>query len=244
MLYGKWTFRPGLASSLAALLVVPVLIALGFWQLDRADQKQVLADQYHARDGREAVDLKELMAGEAGDINWYRVRLEGTYLDNRVVLLDNQVSGGQAGYYVYSPFEIPGLRPRVLVNRGWVPAGEYRSNIPAIENPSGKVVLQGKVKLPPGTGILLSADIMEEVSAGVIRTQTIDLEKIGEMMGINFAPFIVRLEPGSATGFHRDWPEPGFGRERHLGYAYQWFAMAATVVIIFVVLNTGRTEKR
>ena len=51
---------------------------------------------------------------------------------------------------------------------------------------------------------------------------------------------LVLLDPGEPDGYVRDWSPPGFPPMRHIGYAVQWFAMAATLLVIWVVTNLKR----
>ncbi|MGD2032747.1 MAG: SURF1 family protein, partial [Gammaproteobacteria bacterium] len=52
---------------------------------------------------------------------------------------------------------------------------------------------------------------------------------------------IVLLDASAEDGYLRNWAPTEFGPERHYGYALQWFALAATLVIIYVVLNVKRS---
>lgn len=38
----------------------------------------------------------------------------------------------------------------------------------------------------------------------------------------------------ASEGLQRDWPAPALGVEKHYGYAFQWFGLAALVVILYV----------
>ena len=51
---------------------------------------------------------------------------------------------------------------------------------------------------------------------------------------------LMLLDPGEPGGYVRDWSPPGFPPLRHIGYAVQWFAMAATLLVIWVVTNLKR----
>jgi surfeit locus 1 family protein len=52
---------------------------------------------------------------------------------------------------------------------------------------------------------------------------------------------ILLLDAGVPDGFERRWrPALGFGPERHLGYALQWFAFALLTVVLFIALNLRR----
>ena len=72
---------------------------------------------------------------------------------------------------------------------------------------------------------------------GFIRLQYLDLGKLGKSIGAPLLPYVVRLEGDNEEGFLRDWQTPGFGKEKHLGYAFQWFAMSVALIIIYIVVN-------
>lgn len=239
---GNWYFRPKLVTSLIALVGLLILIALGNWQLDRAHQKQLLFDRYHERGNLPAINLNQWITRETDAVVWRRVRFKGRYHKRLQILLDNQMHKGQFGYDVFTPMKISGFGEWVLVNRGWVPASEYRSVLPVIKTPTDEVTVTGVIKRPLFSGILLNNNYVERLPGGVLRTQSINLPRLEKDTGIAFLPYIVRLDSTSPTGFVRQWRAAGSGKERNLGYAFQWFMMAAVVVFIYFYLNIKRTK--
>jgi surfeit locus 1 family protein len=62
-------------------------------------------------------------------------------------------------------------------------------------------------------------------------------------LGAHVENRILLLDPAAPDGFERVWrPSLGFGPERHLGYALQWFALALVAVVAFVALSIQRVE--
>lgn len=234
-----WQFKPKLIPTVAVLILFPVLLALGFWQLDRAAQKTALYGQYLQRSNMQPLGLNTALAGGENPraLLWRRATLSGSYEPDHQFLLDNQVLGGQAGYFIFTPFRLDGTGAYVLVNRGWLPANPDRTRIPSLSTPSWVVRLDGLIKEPPITGVALSDDIYEDLAHGIMRVQKIDLDAIARRFGKPLLPVIVRLEPTSASGFVRRWRDPGSGREKHLGYAFQWFLMGTVLIIIYIALN-------
>lgn len=239
---GNWCFRPKWVTSLIALAGLLILLALGNWQLDRAHQKQVLYDQYRARGNLPTINLNRWITRDTDAVVWRRVRVSGRYHKHLQILLDNQMHQGRFGYDVFTPMRIDGFGEWVLVNRGWVPASEYRSVLPAIKTPAGDVTVTGVIKRPLFSGIVLNKNYIEKLPGGVLRTQSINLPRLEKETGITLLPYIVRLDPASPTGFVRHWQVAGSGKERNLGYAFQWFMMAAVVVFIYFYLNIKRTN--
>lgn len=239
---GNWSFRPGFIISMITFVVLLVLLALGAWQLDRAGQKQDLFEQYQERGKRPAIDLNSSVTHDPGAILWRRAKIRGQYHERLQILLDNRIYQGRVGYYVFSPLKISGFGEWILVNRGWVPAGAYRANLPVIETPSATVTVSGSIKQPPYSGILLNDRYIEKLGDAVLRTQTIDIDRLSDVTGIDFLPYILRLDSGSATGFVRDWSPAGSGKEKNLGYAFQWFMMAAAVLFIYLFLQVKKDQ--
>jgi cytochrome oxidase assembly protein ShyY1 len=56
-------------------------------------------------------------------------------------------------------------------------------------------------------------------------------------------PFVIEQLSDTRDGLIRDWPRPSTGIDRHLGYAFQWYALAATAFIFFVVTGFRRGTK-
>jgi surfeit locus 1 family protein len=168
------------------------------------------------------------------------IEVRGRYDTGLNILLDNQVHDGVAGYWVYTPLALDGEEAYILVNRGWVPAGSDRRVPPRIETPPGVVTLPGMAALPPAPGMVIEEDVPESLAPGFVRLQRLEMARLMLEYGGKLFPYELRLDPKADSGFVRAWKEPGTGSERHLGYAYQWFAMAAAVVILFLLLNIRR----
>lgn len=227
-----------LLPALAALAAILLFTRLGFWQLERAGEKQVMQSAYRDQIRAAPVDLAQAAAlrDRAQAMHWRRCILSGSYDPHRVFLLDNQVYRGAVGYQVFSRFILQdGVS--VLVDRGWAAAPETRSEAPQIGAIAGPLTLTGVAGPEPVTGIELAPDVPEDMGGNLFRVQRIDLAQIAEGTGRPLLPYVVRLDPDTPGALVRNGPEPGFNRERHLGYAYQWFALAATVLVIYMVLK-------
>jgi surfeit locus 1 family protein len=245
MQIGRWSFQPALAPTAASMVVFPLLLALGFWQLDRADQKQALLESSLEKSSLDPVDLNQESSlrknGQA--MMWRRCLASGRYSE-RVFLLDNQVVNGVHGYLVFSPFKLAGSGPWVVVNRGWVPAGNYRDVVPETGIPEEAVTISGIAQQPPSAGLFSGGQTEEKMGNGVSRMQSIRLDILENILGQELLSYVIRLEPSSPTGFVREWAAPGSGRERHLGYAFQWFALAAVLAVIYFSVNLRRQPSR
>ena len=90
--------------------------------------------------------------------------------------------------------------------------------------------------------MLLAENIVERLGEGIVRVQKLELSGIEEALGLELLPYVVRLNPESTAGFARSWKAPGSGEEKNLGYAFQWFAMATAIFVIYLVLNIKRAK--
>jgi len=239
MRIGSWHFTPGLWPTLATLILLPLFVALGFWQLDRADQKTRKHDEYLKRQSERALDLSDpsnLRVGKE-ELLWRHAEASGRFESKIHILLDNQVVKGEAGYFVFTPFLVTPGNYWLLVNRGWVPLGEDRNATPAMATPAGDIKIEGVINDVPATGLSLSMAPPETLSGTIYRAQRIDLEEDAGLAGHELLPFVLRLAPESGYGFVREWQMPGSGKETHLGYAFQWFLFAAILLVIYLAVN-------
>jgi len=244
MRIASWEFTPGLWPTIVTLLVLPLFIYLGVWQLDRAEQKRELHDEFESRQNADAIDLnsKQTLSDTFDELRWRNMSVEGTFSEEVNILLDNQVEKGVAGYYVYTPFKLTDHDNWVLVNRGWISVGDSRDTPPRIAVAKGALNITGSVKSPPWTGILLMDNIVEQLDEATYRVQKLELAGIEELLNIVLLPYVIRMGPESPAGFTRQWKVPGTGEEKNLGYAFQWFAMATVILFIYLILNIKRAK--
>jgi len=242
---GKQSFQSRILIGLAALAAFLLLLALGFWQLDRAAQKNELYAAYLEKSALAPIDLNNLARTVPEvDMLWRKGAVHGQYSDSRVFILDNQIVNGLPGYFVFSPFSVDLTGSIIVVNRGWVPAGYYRDVIPDIITPEGTVTLSGTIMLPPATSMFsLDVPIEEKMAKGISRMQNIDLDVLADILGQPLLPYVLQLDPASPTGYVRQWNMPGSGAEKHFGYAFQWFALAAALLIIFIRIGVRQQHK-
>ena len=213
-----------------------LFIALGMWQLDRAGQKRTTLEEFNSRGSAEQVDLNQSVAGENSALPGYRAIATGRYIGPNI-LLDNQLHQGRAGYLVYTVFELDGRSQKLLVNRGWIPAETDRRRTPELNTPLTSRRLVGRLSEPPATGWRLDgSDLIEHMAATLWRVQGIDFAALTASLDEDLLSITLLLEDDAPAGFVRDWTLPVNDEARHLGYAFQWFAMAAAIAAITAVL--------
>ncbi len=227
-------FRPGLAPTLVVLALLPVLLGLGFWQLSRAEEKRQLLAAFDARRIGAPVDVEQLVASP--DPAYLRVRLHGHFDAAHSLLLDSRIRDGKAGVELLQPFQASSGQ-WLLVNRGWLPWPDRRV-APAFQTPDGPQELIAWAYVPPGAAFELKH---LEASGWPRVISQVDAAALWQHLGRHGLPLELRLEEGPAS-YRSDWPIVAMGPEKHLGYAVQWFALAAALLGLFIYygLRKGR----
>jgi surfeit locus 1 family protein len=220
----RW--RPSLFSVVLTFAGMALFGRLGFWQLDRAEQKEELLAQYDA----------DTLA------RYQRVSVTGRYDPAHQILLDNMPShAGRPGFRVLTPMQ--SRAGWVLVDRGWLPLGATRSELPDVSVNDAERNITGTMDALPRAGITLeSVPIAADAPWPRVLSfpKQVDLE---QQLGYPLIPGVLLLDPSHPDGYERIWEAHlGFKPERHIGYAVQWFALAAAAALIFVLMGF-RTKK-
>lgn len=214
-----------------------MLGGLGTWQLQRAQVKEQMLAERRAASKAEAVDLSR--AAKPQRLYGERVVASGRYLGTRQLLLDNQVWEGRAGYRVWTPLKLPDGR-LVLVDRGWIPMGSDRAHPPRPKSPTGQRQVHGLLRNWPEPGMRLEdADACAERDWPRVLNYP-RYTQVACQYRASVVDGLLLLEEDADGGFPRDWGDVGLPPTRHIGYAVQWFALAAAVLVIFVVVNVRR----
>jgi surfeit locus 1 family protein len=217
--------------ALVVLAGVVLLASLGFWQWGRGQQRTALHDAEVAQENAAPVGARELLAAGADDAGLLHrpVIVHGEWLADHTIFLDNRQMNDVPGFYVVTPLRLAGSQAVVLVQRGWVQRNFLkRDALPPVPTPAGNVEVRGRLAPPPAK--LYAFDAQE---SGPIR-QNLDLNRFRLETGLPLLPLSVQQTGPASEGLLRQWPQAGSGAERNYGYAFQWWAMAATLAIFYV----------
>ena len=227
---GEWRI------TLFTALVLPVLVSLGFWQLERAAEKELIGERWVQRQSQAPVPLAELGTDPA-ELAYRRVVLRGDWLEGRDFLLDNRMLQGRYGMEVISPLRLLNSATVVLVNRGWVAGDPARRQLPQY-GPVGPVnELVAEIYVPPGEAYTVGEPpAQQEWPRQLIALDTV---LMGQMLGEEVYPYTVRLQADNPQALTVDWPLVNSTPEKHRAYATQWFSMAAVLVMLFLVRSTN-----
>lgn len=234
----RWQFNWKI--TLFFVLMFPLLLSLGFWQLDREQQKSEWLEQRQRQQIQPPRPVQAL-DWSAPNLAHMPVRASGQYLAGRSFLLDNRVQDGRVGYEVITPLDT-GER-LLLVNRGWIAQGPSRADLPAVKAPEDSVVVTGMVHVPTGQVLLLSDRTAQQAGDWPRLIQRVDIDAMQAMLDRPTYPHTVRIDPDSPGALEPDWDAAVMQPAMHRGYAVQWFAMAAALLILFLYVSLTRDER-
>ena len=224
------------ASLIIATLVL--LISLGFWQLDRADEKRAIEDQIASANSGdvELVTSVEFLKNK----EYYHVRLQGSYVGDKQFIYDNQIVDQISGYYVLTPLVLKGDSKAVLINRGFIPWNGRRDKLADIDIGEKLTEVKVQISIPVKR---MELKVSETIGDFPVLIQALDLDEMSTIASLDFASVVGLLNPESENGFVRQW-EPYTGSiERHIGYAIQWFLMAFVLAFIGIRLAIKQRKK-
>ena len=234
LLQPKWILAHAVVVAVAV-----VFVFLGFWQLDRHQERVAQNELGERRISSEPVSLEELVENteDLESIEYRRVEVTGEYAPEDEVLIRSQVHLGTAGFHVITPL-VKETGEAVLVNRGWVPLNMDQPPVEA-SPPSGLVTVEGWIELseqrPP-----LGPEDPPGRELGVLNR--VDLERIAQQIPMAIEPvYVIR------TGDDDEPPIPvripAFDDQGpHLAYAIQWFGFALVGLVGYYFLARKRLK--
>lgn len=239
----------GVAAGVLVLVVAAVCARLGFWQLDRLEQRQARNAALEAAGEQPELVIETGMAGRlADDPEVYRnrrARLRGVYDGERQIVLRGRAHEGRPGVHLITPLRLAGEGRVVLVNRGWLPSpdGASLDSLPA--PPRGERTVRGLLQEVPDAG-----DGGGRSVARASGTATETFRRLDRAMLASHLPYPVlslylqRLPVAGDDGPPHAVAMPALDGGPHLGYAVQWFSFAAIFVIGFGVMVWLRSDRR
>lgn len=222
--------------ALLALGATITMVLLGNWQTRRAEEKLARQMSVDARALRPPLTIPGSPIVGADYAN-SRVTVRGEFLAENTMFVDNRVLRGRPGYHVVTPLRIKRSDMCVLVNRGWVEIGPTRAAFPEIRTPKKEVVIEGLAVVPPERVYELG----RESGSGPL-LQHLVLARVSERTGLKLQPIVLQQTSDTSDGLARVWDRPDLGVNTHRAYAFQWYAMAVVIVVLYFALNLRHRE--
>ncbi|MFK8047205.1 MAG: SURF1 family protein [Halioglobus sp.] len=234
-------FYPEWRISLVTAVLLPFLVFLGFWQLERAQEKAALARAWEQRSHEPPAPVSQLLDQSADALSFKPVSIAGEYVQDAIFLIDNRMHKRQFGYEVAALFKVEGADLSVLVNRGWLVGDPARQSLPEVPHVSGFQSLTGHVYAPSDKPYLLAEQTFAPGWPKII--QAVEMEKISEAVQNEVSgdlfPYLIRLDSDQTSALTVDWKVINVSPEKHKAYAFQWFAMAIFLSIFYLLRSTN-----
>ncbi|WNM34274.1 SURF1 family protein [Streptomyces sp. Li-HN-5-11] len=245
--------------TLVALLLIPTMIRLGFWQLHRHDHRQALNQVINASLAAKPVPAESLTSvggSVAHDDIYRRVTAKGHFdTAHELVVRRRTNADDQVGYHVLTPFVLNDGKT-LLVNRGWVPAPASQTAFPKIPAPaSGDITVTGRLmqdETTAASGIKNLKGLPDRQIMLINSTQVgARLRDSGDASAKSvLGGYIEMTAPAPKGGSPELIPPPtedsswiGIG-DINLPYAIQWWVFAAGVPIGWMVLVRRELRER
>ncbi len=235
----NYHFKATLIPSVITAILLYTMISLGYWQLDRADYKANLQTLIESKQASPSIALSDIAKEE---INWlYQpVYARGKFDQKHQILFDNQVHNMVAGYSVFTPLKLTD-DSAILVNRGWLPLGGKRKELPDITIENDEIRINGLVAHAPSKILLLSKNVNSYQKWPAV-LQYIDLQEIQKELNYSLLPMIIIMDQKEQTVLEPLPVKINMRSAKHTAYAFQWYGLSLTLFIIYIVVNTKKIK--
>lgn len=219
-----------------SLLFLPLLISLGLWQLDRAEEKQDLVKHLKQQQNLPGIGFSVITEQAISHFHHRSVEISGKYLAERYWLLEGKIVKGRPGYHLLMPFKTDS-NTVVLTNRGWVAADPDRNKLPNITTPQGKQKIT--TRLRPTSDAILTDERDNPLHVWPHRVLGVDFDVMQEQLELEIFPAVFTLEPDVRGALLISSYTFNMKAEKHRGYAIQWFTMAFALSVLWLVANSN-----
>ena len=240
MFLGSLLNRKWILTTILVFAAVVVMIRLGLWQLDRLEQRRTFNARVTAQ--RENAKLKltpDSMNQDLYEMEYRALEVTGEYAHSQEVALSNQVWNGMLGVHLLTPMKIKGTETYVLIDRGWIPQEDYSPDDWSIYQVPGQITVEGVMRRPQSESTFggIPDPTLAPGQTRLAYWKIVNLARIQAESGLSMLPIYIKLTPkGEQTNppliseFDLELKEGP-----HMGYALQWFAFAAIMVIGYPV---------
>jgi surfeit locus 1 family protein len=231
----------GVAAGIFVVAAAAVCIRLGFWQLDRLDQRRAVNEAFATAlrlpplnlDG---AGLDTVLAHPAAQV-YRRGTARGVFDHSSDLLLRGRSHDGRPGVHIVTPLEFA-AGGTILVNRGWIPSADAATADPRPFRTKGQVTLAGILHAVPRNPES-SAPLTLAVDGTAVPTyRRLDHSTLSDALRRDLPLAYLQLLPENHISGELPIPVPlpVFDDGPHLGYAIQWFSFAAIFLVGFAVV--------
>ncbi|MGF1824756.1 SURF1 family protein [Vibrio splendidus] len=239
---------------------VGILIKLGLWQLDRGNEKLRYEQQLSERAQQSPRSLDGVISelqnsrtqaqdlSEQQSLNGLKVDVTLETPSGLVVLLDNQVNQGAVGYVIYMLGKVRledennslVAEKQLLIDLGFVAASNDRRELPQLGNITLPTNMSGRLYTRSVNP--LSHELgLENTTPN--RIQNINITALSEYTGQDVLPFVFQPQSLESWPYELLWRPTAMKSEKHFGYSFQWFVMAAVLLLLIMLIGYRYLKK-
>lgn len=228
-----FTFEFNWKISALTLIFLPLMVGLGFWQLQRADEKNTIQQSLEQQQALPPLNLAEAEPEQL--VEFRRIMFSGRPDSERIWLMENQIYQGKVGYHLLVPVTL-NEGQTILVNAGWIQGSGPRNEMPVIPSLPTSAVFSGQLR-----GVSENRFLRDQrVNAGwPKRILQVDFPAMESALGKSLYPWVVQLDAASPMAQTVHWPVLNMSADKHIAYAVQWFLMAFALAILWVYANSN-----
>ena len=229
----KIYFSPNLVPTAAALCAFCLTFFLGHWQQGRAAEKQALQNEFNVRVLATPVRI-DSNTNDRSLLKYTSAVARGDWDASGQIYIDNKFDDQKVGFHVITPLKLGGTNRQILVNRGWIARTAGYPQPPNVAVPVGPATVEGMLILPSAKFLELSKTTIQ----GNV-WQNLTVERYALETGRDIMPVLL-LQKGTAAPLRQVSERPDARVEKHIEYMLTWYCLAATVVVLWLVLNIKR----
>lgn len=238
MFFKAYYFRFSFLGTLLALIGFSVFCSLGYWQVTRANYKLMLQQTVEERKQEPPIVLQQDNKNIEGYVYTPVVAI-GVYDKANEILIDNQKHQGLPGYHVLTPLKLKFDDSVIIINRGWIPMGHNRDDLPELDSSEGEVEVQGVLSLHRSPPVI-------KLGHSIIDTENrwlyFDIEQYNQVTGYKILPVQILIDQNNRDAYEVNWPDFDAKVTMHIGYSIMWFAFAIIVVVTYFGVNIRKMQ--
>lgn len=228
---------------LVAVVLFIVMLKLGFWQLSRAEEKQVWQQEITQRQQQlplNITQLTQLINTQDTNLSGYRLNVTATPILQKLIMLDNQIYQGKVGYLVFQPLAVKGTESWILLELGFIEAGLSRNQLPQVLELINEQQFNGRVyqkQLNP-----FSHELNPE-HGWPKRIQNLNIKQLENQLNHSLLNVVLQPEQALASNLPHPWQPIPMPAKKHQGYALQWFSLAGALLILMLIIICNERKK-
>lgn len=250
--FREYQFTLTLGWLIAIVVLVPILLRLSLWQLQRAEERHQAQAELKSVMTQAPIAIDDLELTQEQTL--VRVTVTGEYDWSRQFLLANQVHNTVSGYEVLTPLKYAPNKA-VLVSRGWIPKSPNKTpDLSPPANLAKNLTVQGLAVIPGARLSEYQREILEktigfeemndnpQLAKWPVIIQEEDFAKLSSLLKLELLPRVIQPQQDLSYGYRRVWQPSLRGPTINYGYAAQWFGMAVLLIAVMLWINTRREQ--